>query len=392
MNHVCSFMAKRSESGKVRRIALPLLALSAAGVLGFLLWRMSLPWRILKEASPTEANWSFGGNSLQTQPVRWTDGSLVLIATAATAEIHWLDLIRNGSINLIRVLNARVEFNDAPERFQKIDFSPWKTILEPSALPLDKVDLSGTTLKLSIFPKPLDADITAIRHRSGAIDSTARISGGGLTVQGFLRLGWDSLENGGSFEGSYARREDGYFFSFFEAQPFRSFLEPFRDIQFEGSFVLDKAWKFDQGVRLITSAIDRAAFGNETLHELAFSGATVFPDRLTREERAILEGLMPDQTSLFRVEARRRGDGPIIIRTSINRELFFELDADSWRDQSPARLKRADTDEVIVGSLLKAESGGLKFLPDGKLAQDLVVFNLPGILEVHFDEVENPPR
>lgn len=367
-----------------RQILLP-IALLAVILCGFLIWRMSVPWRLLSQATPTEGTWSFDGRSLQMQPIRWTDGSLVLLASAADAEVRWVDLIGKGSINLLRLIKGRVEYHDAPERFQEIDFSRWKPLLAPAALPVDKADLSGTSLKLSIFPSPLDADLTAIRNRSGAIDSTARVQGGGLSVQGFLRLGWDSLENGGSFEGSYDRSKSAYFFSFFNEQPFQSLLNPFLRIEFEGSFSLGKDWKFNQGVRLITAAQEEADFYNETLTELAFSGATVFPDPLMRENRAILEGLLPDGITLFRIEARRRGDGPVIISVSLNGERAYELDADSWKQESPARLKMLGEERNLQGILNLHPKGGLSFVPENVLPGGEPEFALPGILVIHTD-------
>jgi len=365
-----------------RMILLP-VALLALLVCGLLLWRMSVPWRLLSQVTPAESTWSFNGHSLQMQPIRWTDGSLILIASAADAEFRWLDLLREGSVNLLRLVKARIEFDEAPGRFQNIDFSSWKDLLTPEVLPVDKVDLTGARLKLSIFPSPLDTDLTAIRNRSGAIDSTARVSGDGLSVQGFLRLGWDSLENGGSFEGSYQRQEGGYFFSFFDEQPFRSLLDPFRGIQFEGSFVLDKDWRFNQGVRLITAAEPRAVFHNTALTELAFSGATAFPDPLMRENRAILEGLFADGITLFRLEARRRGEGPIIIEITLNGERAYEMDADSWQDGSPARLRQPAQNLSTPGVLVKSPKGGLAFLAEGVLPSSKPLFALPGVLAIH---------
>ncbi len=321
------------------------------------------------------------------QPIRWTDGSLTLVAAAATAEDHWFALLRSGTLNLVRVTRARVDYEGAPERFQQIDFSRWKDWLEPTRLPIDKADLADATLKLSIFPSPLETDLTAIRNRSGAIEATARVRGGGLAVQGFLRLGWDSLENGGSFEGSYDRLSNPYFFSFFDEQPFRSLLAPFGTIQFEGSFVLGPEWKFKQGVRLITASEPVAEFDGEQLTELAFSGATVFPDALVRENRAIIEGLLPDPSILFRLEVRRRGNGPVMIEVSLNDKPLLAVDADSWQDGSSARLRPEKSGTTTNGTLSRNPSGGMSFLPESPTATELPRFELPGILAIG---VESP--
>ena len=375
-------MAAGQKSKKSKGLFLVILTALVLGLIGFALWRGSLPWRIISQGAPPEATWNLDGDSLSVRPIRWTNQSLTILADSITAENRWLDLILEGSINLVRLKKARIDFSEAPERFQHIDFSRWKDLLDPARLPIEKADLSGASLNLSIFPSALETDLTAVRNRSGAIDSTARVTGGGLTVQGFLRLGWDSLENGGSFEGSYDRRSNPYFFSFFDEQPFRSLLQPFGQIEFEGSFVLDKNWQFYQGIRLITASEREQDFAGQTLTELAFSGATVFPNVLTRENRALLEGLLPDETTLFRIEARRRGDGPIIIQVSINRNRLFEMDADSWRAGARARVFVEKTKITIDGTLSPQDSGGMIFLPDAFQPDSLPSFNLPGILEI----------
>ena len=351
-------------------------------LLGWVGWRLSLPWRVLSEAAPPEASWSFSGDSVQASPIRWTDGALVVLARAAETEFSVVHLVRDGAVNLIRLSFARVEFGEAPERFQEIDFSRWKDLLDPSRLPITKAYFPEAELKLSIFPSALDAELTAIRNRSGAIDSTARVEGGGLKVQGFLRLGWDSLENGGSFEGSYARHSNPYFFSFFDEEPFRSLLSPFGLIQFEGSFVLDQNWKFVQGIRLITAAEPSGVFEGATHTELAFSGATVFPNVLSRENRALLEGLLPDGITLFRVEARRRNDGPILMEVSLNNGMLFKLDTDSWRDGSAARLHIIGNPLHIQGVLELTDSGAMTFFAIDPPVKTVPSFHLPGILEI----------
>ncbi|MGE9291916.1 MAG: hypothetical protein ACQKBT_13030 [Puniceicoccales bacterium] len=375
-------MASGQKSQNRKGILFLVFATLLLGLIGLIAWRVSLPWRLLRAATPSEASWAFQGSTLRAQPLRWTDGSLTLLAKAGSIESQWLELITNGVVNLIRLTEARVEFSEAPERFQQIDFSRWKNLLDPANLPIARADLSDASLNLSIFPSALDTDLTAIRNRAGAIDSTARVTGGGLSVQGFLRLGWDSLENGGSFEGSYDRRSNPYFFSFFDEEPFRSLLRPFGQIEFEGSFVLDKEWHFDQGIRLITASEPGAEFAGQTLTELAFSGATVFPNVLTRENRALLEGLLPDKITLFRIEARRRGDGPIVIEVTLNGKRLFNLDADSWREGAQARIHVLNTAQTSTGTLSLGPAGGMIFLPGPYQSGDLPTFRLPGILEI----------
>ena len=153
-------------------------------------------------------------------------------------------------------------------------------------------------------------------------------------------------------------------------------------IQFEGSFVLDQNWKFGQGIRLITAAEPSGVFEGATHTELAFSGATVFPNVLSRENRALLEGLLPDGITLFRVEARRRNDGPILMEVSLNNGMLFKLDTDSWRDGSAARLHIIGNPLHIQGVLELTDSGAMTFFAIDPPVKTVPSFHLPGILEI----------
>jgi len=342
-------------------------------------WRISLPWRLLSLAAGSEAQWDFSHDSLRAQPIRLSIGPLTLLSPVAVAESRWVDLVSGGSVNLLRLVKARIEYTAAPERFQEIDFSQWKQLLSPSSFPVDKIDVPEATLDLSIFPAPLDVSLSAIRNRAGALESTARVEGGGLFLEGFLRFGWDSLESGGSFEGTYEPYRQPFRFSFFDEEPFQSLLSSFRQLQFEGSFVLDESWKFRQGVRLITASQESANFDRTTITELAFSGATVFPDQSSRENRALLEGLLPDKTTLFCLEATRRSDGPIRLELSFNGDAIFLLEADTWSANTGARLIVAKTAEEVPGTLRKSKVGGLLFEPNDGNHGLLPVFLLPGV-------------
>ncbi|MEM0966783.1 MAG: hypothetical protein AAGJ81_11595 [Verrucomicrobiota bacterium] len=354
-------------------------AVLLVGLIGLAIWRCSLPWRVLSPLAGSEASWDLRSDSVRIQPLRISDGPLTLIAPIARAESPWLDLLADGTINLLRIVDARIEFADPPDRFQEIDFSRWSEQLRPDRLPVDKLDFPNAKLKIPIFPATLELDVSAIRNRAGALESTAHVEGGGLTLEGFCRLGWDSLESGGSFDGTYLRQDNPFFFAFFGEEPFRSLLRPFRQIQFEGSFVLDSSWRFSEGIRLITAAQQSADFGGEELRELAFSGATVFPNSSHRENRAILEGLLADETTFFQIEINRRADGPIRIDVSVNESKLFRVEASAWVDDASARMILDENEREIPGRLRVDKAGGLVFTPAETIRTSYEPFHLPGI-------------
>ena len=349
--------------------------------LGFVFSRATLPWRILRPMAVEESRWSFSAKSLGLEPFGWSDKGISLSGVSAVAFIDWIDMIVGGSFRHLSFSGARLATGATPEFFGEFDFSAWREPLGPHRFPVEQVTLPGLTLSLDSGGRVLSGELSGIRNPAGALETSGSIGDEDLAMEFFVRLGWDSLESGGTFAGTI-RRGEGLPEFVFPSEPFQSLLGFFKAIHVEGSFFLDEKWRFRDGVRMVNAAEESARLGNTTIRELAFSAATVFARSRPREDRAVLEGLLPGGETFFRIEANRRGNGPVHVSFLQNGNLVLRIDAERWQANSPARMKPSTAEEAISGRLREASPGEWIFDPDPGTTVLIPAFRIPGFFAV----------
>ncbi len=346
--------------------------------LGLAFSRARLPWRVLRPLADDDARWTLTAGSLRVEPVQWSMDGISLSAPSARAVIDWPRLVAGGNLRRLSVPESRLEITDAPESLAAFDFSVWRAVLAPERFPVEQFAMPDLTIVAGSSERTLVGSFSGIRNPAGAMEASGSVEDAGMSLEIFLRLGWDSLESGGTFSGTIrpgVRPRE----SVFPSEPFQSLLGPFSDVRVEGSFFLDESWRYRNGVRMVDAAEESARMGGDRVRELAFSAATVFAESGAREDRAILEGLSPDAGNLFRIEVARRGHGPVHASFSLNGAVLLRIDADQWRTDSPARAQPTDAGASVTGHLREGSGGELIFDPDPGSTIPLPDIRIPGI-------------
>ncbi|MFP4351319.1 MAG: hypothetical protein ACLFRP_04350 [Puniceicoccaceae bacterium] len=351
--------------------------------------RISLPWRVLRPLAADGARWTLTARSLRVEPVQWSGNGVSLSAPAAIAAIDWVRLAASGDPGGVSLPGGRLEIENLPASPEAYDFSLWRAVLGAGGLPVGQFAMPDLTLAPTSGGPTFSGSFSGIRNPAGALEASGFLRDERLSLEFFLRLGRDSLESGGTFSGTL-RPETPPQESLFSFEPFRSLLAPFGDIRFEGSFFLDELWRFRDGVRMVEAVEESASMGGATVRELAFSGATVFAAPEIREDRAILEGLSSGDGGLFRIEADRRNDGPVRVSLFRDGAPVLRIDADRWREGSPARVRAGDGKATARGLLREDAGGAMSFVPDPETAVPLPGFRIPGFFSVD-GSVRLPP-
>lgn len=359
------------------------ISLALLAAIGFTLWQVSLPFRLMRPTAQSGAQWEVGRDFLAVGPVKKTKNHTDWAANSTMLHLDWLDLLTRPSIPLLEA-GGSTGILPGPETLSSASFTaPWKSLLHPESFPFNKIEAPASNISIDTIDTVLETDLTLIRNRAGAIETTGTVRNSDIEGSFFLRLGWDTLESGGNFEGLLRSQGDRHPSDWILIEPLKSFASPFSTMRFEGSIFLGPDWTPLQTVTLLSGRQLSPTPESTETKTLSLSGSYLTSQARPSVLRFLFLVSDPEETEPVQMEILNESGRPIQLTGSIGATEKFSLFTESWNPDSAGRLIFQENNGTeIPGKLVAGDSGGLVFLPETPLPDWRARFALPGIFAI----------
>ncbi len=342
----------------------------------------------MRPVAKTGAHWEVGKDFLSVGPVEREEKQMAWTADSTVLHLDWLHLMADQSIPLIEVGGAALIL-PAPSTITAPAFSEhWRDVLRPASFPFGKIEAPDSRITLDTPERILEADLSLLRNRAGAIEATGEVRRGNFDGSFFLRLGWDSLESGGSFEGTLSSDSDGGRPSdWIRAEPLRTFLKPFPTVRVEGSVFLDSEWRPFETVVLISADQNDPTGPESGFETFSLSGSFLSTPTGPEKTRFLFLASRPEDPAPSQLEVVIGKGHPIRVSGAHGKEPYFHLFFESWSPGSKGKLVLPDSEaSEIPGIFATGAKGGMVFVSETPLPAWSRHFSFPGIFSLEDEE------